>query len=227
MEAVTESWSKNLGAKTAVNLSSHQTITSTGNVPEAAKALPPEELVALDADQSDLGANLTVTRQVGKVSLNLSGARDWFHNNLTPTANAITSSVLAGANWNYSTFFQLNSNIGLNWVAADKATVGGTRALSGYLQPTFTWRRTGIQVAPLATYNQTRTELLAGILTNNFTVAQYGGRVSWTMPGSFKFSALSFEGDFNHNRNVVTGMDLRNKTLLLVWTMTWGHQVTL
>lgn len=227
MEAITEGWSKNLGAKTVLSLAAHQTFTGTGSVPDAVQSLPPDQQNALKADQRDFGPNLTVTRQVGKVSISLSGARDWFHNSLTPTAGAITSSILAGANWNYSTFFQLNSNIGLNWVAADKATVGGTRALSGYLQPTFSWRRVGVQVAPLATYNQTRTELLTGILTNNLAIAQYGGRISWTMPGTFKFSALSFEGDFNQNRNVVTGTDQKSKTLFLVWTITWGRQMTL
>jgi hypothetical protein len=225
MQAVTESWSKNLDPKTALSLSSHQTITNTGNVPEAAKTLPPEELTALEADQRDLGANLTVTRQVGKVSLSVTGARDWFHDNLTPAAGAITSSILAGVNWNYSTFFQLNSNIGLNWVAADKATVGGTRGLSWYLQPAFTWRRPGLQVAPLATSDQTRTELLGGFLANNLITAQYGGRVSWTMPGDFKFSTLSFEGDFNQNKNVVTGANLSDNSLFLVWTVTWGRQL--
>jgi hypothetical protein len=224
MRAVTESWSKNLDPKTALSLSAHQTVTNTGDVPPAATTLPPEELNALEADQRDLGANLTVTRQVGKVSLSVTGARDWFHNNLTSTASAITSSILAGANWNYSTFFQLNSNLGLNWVAADKATVGATRGLSWYLQPALSWRRAGLQVAPLATSNQTRTELLGGLLTNNFTTAQYGGRVSWTMPRDFKFSTLSFEGDFNQNKNIVTGTNLNTTSLFLVWTLTWGRQ---
>lgn len=224
MEAVTESWSKNIDPKTILSLSSHQTITDTGNVPAAATTLPPEQLNALEADQRDLGANLTVTRQVGRVSLSLTGARDWFHNNLTSTASATTSSILAGANWNYSTFFQLNSNVGLNWVAADKATVGGTRGLSWYLQPAFTWQRAGLQVAPLANSNQTRTELLGGVLINNLTTAQYGGRVSWTMPGDFKFSTLSFEGDWNQNKNVVTATNFSNISLFLVWTLTWGRQ---
>ncbi len=225
MQAVTESWSKNLDPKTALILSSHQTVTSTGSVPEAAKALPPEELKALEADQRDLGANLVVTRQVGKVSVSLTGARDWFHDNLTSTASTITSSILAGANWSYSTFFQLNSNVGLNWVAADKATVGGTRGLSWYLQPAFTWRRVGLQVAPLASSNQTRTQLLGGVLVNNLTTAQYGGRVSWTMPGDFKFSTLSFEGDFNQNKSIVSGTNFNTTSLFLVWTLTWGGQL--
>jgi hypothetical protein len=224
MQAVTESWSKNLTPKTTLNLSSHQTLTSTGDVPQTAKTLPADELSALEADQRDLGANVAVTRQVGKVSLNLTGSRDWFHNNLTSSASAITSSILGGANWNYSTFFQLNSNLGVNWVAADKATVGNTRGLSWYLQPAFTWQRAGLQVAPLATSNETRTQLLAGLLLNDFTTTQYGGRVSWTMPRDFKFSTLSFEGDFNKSRNVVTGMDLGTTSLLLVWTVTWGRQ---
>jgi hypothetical protein len=66
--------------------------------------------------------------------------------------------------------------------------------------------------------------LLAGVLSNQLNTGQYGGRITWTMPGEFKFSTLSFEGDFNRNKNLLTGADLSDKALLLVWTLTWARQ---
>ncbi|HTS12729.1 MAG TPA: IPT/TIG domain-containing protein [Candidatus Limnocylindrales bacterium] len=223
MNSLTEGWSKNLNPKTMLSFTSHQTLTDTGTIPTDVKALPPDEQLALEADQQDFGGNLSLTRQVGKVMLSLGGSRDWFRNNLITGNNSITSSVLVGGTWNYATFFQLNANVSVNWVAADKSTIGTTRSLSGYLQPTFIWKRAGFQVQPLASYNQTLTQLGTGIYTNNFNTGQYGGRLSWTMPGEFKFSTLSFEGDYTINRSPLLNFDMRGTTALLVWTIVWGH----
>jgi hypothetical protein len=44
------------------------------------------------------------------------------------------------------------------------------------------------------------------------------------MPGNPKFSTFSFEGDFNRFRNAVTGVELTDKTLALVWTIVRGRQ---
>jgi hypothetical protein len=224
MNAVTESWSWNLDPKTVFSAAAHQTLIGSGDLPAAVLLLTPVEQRALEADQRDVGANLAVTRQVGKVSMNLSGSRDWLRNNLNAQASVITSSILAGANWNYSTFFQLNSSFGVNWTAADKTTLGGTRALSYHLQPTFVWARAGLQMSPLAAFNQSHTELLGGFLTNDNATSQYGGQTSWTMPRALKFSTLSFQGNISQNRNLLTGTNLRNKSLLLIWTIIWGHQ---
>jgi hypothetical protein len=161
---------------------------------------------------------------VGKASLTLSASRDWNRNNLNPLADLITSSVLTGANWAYNSFFQINSTFGVNWTAAEKINVGTTRALTGHFQPAFTFARPGIQVAPIVSFNESRTQLLGGTLTNNLNTGQYGGRITWTMPGDFKFSSLAFEGDLNHNKNILTGADLSDKSLFLVWTLTWNRQ---
>lgn len=222
---LTESWSKNITPKTIIALSSHQTLTLTGNVPAAVLALPPDQQLLVEADERDYGANLTVTRQVGKVSLSLGGSRDWFRNNDVAGQNVITSSILGGANWAGPQWFQLNANVSVNWVAADKATVGGTRSVSGYLQPTFISKRTGFQVVPLVSVNAVRTELISGMLTNDTMTGQYGGRVAWTMPGRLKFSSLSMEGDLTRNRDNVSGMDFRAVQLLGVWTLVWNKHL--
>ena len=225
MNTTTESWTKALDRITALSISAHQTYTTTGNVPPAVQALTPEQRIALEADQRDTGFNVNLTRQVGKtISLNVGGARDWFRNNLIDGANTITSSILVGANWAPRGFFQLNANASTNWIAGDKSTVGGTRSLSGYLQPTFSWRRAGLQVQPVLSINQTQTLLLSNLLINDMLTQQYGGRIGWTMPGDLKFSTLSFEGDYTSSKNPVFGFKEQGTTLFLLWTICWGHK---
>ena len=225
MHNLTESWSKNITLKTVISVSSHQTLTLTGNVPASVLALPLDQQLMVEADQRDYGANINVTRQVGKVSLTLGMSRDWFRNNNVSGKNVITSSILGGANWSGPQWFQLNSNVSVNWVAADAATVGGTRSVSGYFQPNFIWKRMGFQISPLASVNTVRTALISGVLTSDTMTGQYGGRLSWTMPGKLKFSTLSMEGDLSRNRDNVSGMDFRSTDLLGVWTLVWNKHL--
>ncbi len=225
MNALTESWSKNLDKITIMSVSAHQTSVTTINVPPAVRTLPLDQQLALEADQRDEGANVNLTRQVGKtLSLSVGGARDWFRDNLVQGANTITSSIIAGANWTARSYFQLNANVSSNWVAGEKSAVGETRNLSGYLQPTFAWKRAGLQVQPIASVNQSRTQLLGDILSNNMLTQQYGGRVVWNMPGEFKFSTLSMEGDYASSKNPVFALSQRGTTLFLLWTISWGHK---
>ena len=225
MNAATESWSKNLGKITTLAISAHETSTTTEDIPAAVQALSSDERLALEADQRDAGFNVSVTRQVGKtLSMNLMGSRDWFRNNLITGANTITSSVGGGVNWAPLPFFQLNTNISANWIAGEKSTVGGTRSLSGYVQPTFSWKRTGLQVQPILSVNQSQTVLNSNVLINNMLTQQYGGRVGWTMPGRLKFSILSMEGDYTDSKNPVFGFRQQGTTLYLLWTIVWGHK---
>jgi hypothetical protein len=221
----TEVWSKPLNPTTVISLNSHQTLTLTGTVPAAVLLLPADQQKLLEPDQRDVGANLSVTHQVSKVLLSLGGSRDWFRNNSLTGQNLITSSVLVGANWSGPAFFQLNSNFSVNWVAGDKTTVGGTRSISGYVQPTFIWQRANFQVAPLISVNTIRTELTMGMLTNDTLTGQYGGRVSWTMPSHLKFSTLSMEGDLTNSRNNLTNTEVRDVKVLGVWTLVWGRKI--
>src|SRR5262249_19406201 len=182
MNAVTESWARNFGPKTILSATLHETLVGSGDVPSALQILPQETLSILQADQRVVGAALTATRQVGRASINLTGSRDWSRNNLNPAADVITSSLLAGENWVLSSFFQISSSIGVNWTAAEKSTVGTTRALTGHFQPAFSWRRPGLQVAPIVSFNQTRTELLAGGLSNQLNTGQYRGPLHLANP---------------------------------------------
>jgi hypothetical protein len=225
MNSAVESWSKSITKVTILTLAAHQALTYTGDVPPAVEALPGDEKIALEADQRDIGANLSVTRQVGKTaSLTFSGARDWFRNNLVSNANVITSSLVMGTSWVARPFLQINGNVSLNWVAGAGSTVGTTRNFSGFLQPTLTWKRTGLQVQPVVSINQTRTMLVGDILTSDLLSQQYGGRLSWTMPRRLKFSTLTLNGNYSDLKNPVAAYRQQGTTLYLLWTVSWGYK---
>src|SRR5208282_1391125 len=225
MNSAVESWTKRIDKITTLTLAGHETFTTTGDVPPAVQALSEDARLALETDQRDAGANLSVTRQVDKsTSLTFSGARDWFRNHLVEDANTITSSLIVGANWVARSYFQLNANASLNWIAGQKSTVGTTRSFSAFLQPTFTWKRAGLQLHPLASINQTRTVLLDNTLTNDLLSQQYGGRLSWTMPSKFKFSTLTLDADHTDAKNPVASFHQQGTTLYLLWTISWGYK---
>jgi hypothetical protein len=225
MNSAVGSWSKNINKITVLTLAGHETFTATGDVPAAVQVLPTDQKLAFEADQRDLGANLSLTRQVGKTaSLTFSGARDWFRNNLVQNANTITSSLTMGANWVARPYFQVNGNVSLNWMAGAGSTVGTTRSFSGFLQPTLTWKRTGLQLQPLISINQTRTWLVGDILTNDLLSQQYGGRLAWTMPRKLKVSTLTVNGNYTEVKNPVANFQQQGKTLYLLWTVSWGYK---
>jgi hypothetical protein len=225
MNSAVESWSKSLNKITVLSMSAHETVTTTGVVPPAVQALSNDEQLALEADQRDIGANLSLTRRVGKTaSLTFSGARDWFRNNLVQDANTITSSLIPSVNWVARPYFQINANVSLNWVAGAGSTVGTTRSFSGFLQPTFTWKRPSLQLQPVININQTRTLLVGDILTNDLLSQQYGGRLSWTMPQKFKFSTVTMNGNYTDMKNPVSAFRQRGTTLYLLWTISWGYK---
>jgi hypothetical protein len=167
-----------------------------------------------------------VSRQVGTVTMSAGATRDWNHNNLFPVASTITSSVNAGASLVTRGIFQLNSQVNANWVAADGLTVGTTRNITVYVQPAFNWKKPALQLSPLVTLTKGRTILANGMFTSDTLTGQYGGRISWTLPGVLKFSTLSAQGNYNQNRNNIMSIDQRTTQLLVLWTATWGHKHT-
>ncbi len=228
MNALVESWSKRIHQFTTIVVSAHQTRTTTGDVPPAIEAMPIEQRLAYEADQRDRGAGVTVTRQIGK-TMSLTGGilRDWFHNDLLPSASAITTSLTTSAVWVVRPYFQFTANVASNWVSGEKSTMGTTRNLSAYLQPTWSWKHTGLQVQPILSLNHTQTLLGTGLLTNSLLAQQYGGRVSWHMPGELKFSTLTFEGDYADTKNPIAFYQHRAITMFVLWNITWGYKHSL
>ncbi|MGD0156354.1 MAG: IPT/TIG domain-containing protein [Terracidiphilus sp.] len=224
LNSATETWSKPLDAKTNLSVSSTQSITKTGNVPPALQSLPPSQNGS--ADQRDVSGNIKVSRQVGMVSLNVGGTRDWLRNNIQPSAGAITSSISAGANLVTKGFFQCNTQANISWVAADPVAIGDTRNISAYVEPAMVWKRPGLQISPLVSVVQAQSQLASGTFTSNTLSGQYGGRLAWTLPGWLKTSTLSAQGSYNQNHDNVNHTDTASTQLVGIWTFAWGHKKT-
>ncbi len=224
MNSFDETWSKALNVKTNLSVESRQSLTKTGTVPAALAGLPPDQTGAQDL--RDISGTLNLTRQVGAVSITAGATRDWSRNNLTPSADTITSSINGGVNLATQGFFQLNAQVNANWVAADGQTTGTTSDYTVNVQPAFAWKQTGLQISPLVTITKGQTKLSSGTLSSNSLTGQYGGRVAWTLPGAWKFSTFSAQGSYNQNHDTVAGLDQNTTQLLVVWTATWSHKHT-
>ena len=217
-----QSWTKPFGPKTNLVVTARESLTQTGTIPAALLGLPPIQQGA--QDMRDLSGNVTLSRQFGHVTMSVGGLRDWNRNNILPSADTITSAITLGTNWLTKGFFQLNTQVNLNWVAAEKFTIGETRTITAYIQPTFLWAKRGLQIAPLISVNQGRTLLATDTLTNDTLIGQYGGRLAWTLPGALKFNTFSVQGSYNQNRNTIASLDQRGTQLLVLWTATWGQR---
>jgi hypothetical protein len=224
LQSFMESWSKPFGVKTNLVVDARQSLTQTGTIPLALQGLPPDQQGS--EDQRDISSDVNLSRQIGMVTMSVGGTRDWNRNNFFPSADTITSSLTFGTNLVTRGFFQLNSQASVNWVAADGLTVGDTRNITVYVQPAFSWMKSAFQVSPLITLTKGRTILANGSLTNDTLTGQYGGRISWTLPGVLKFSTFSVQGNYNQNRDNILSIDQRRTELLVLWTATWGHRHT-
>jgi hypothetical protein len=224
MNSYDETWSKALGVKTNLSAEARQSLTGTGTIPAALQGMPPAQTGAQDL--RDLYASITVNRTFGAVSLNAGGTRDWNRNNYMPSADTITSSINVGATLAGRGFFQLNMQGNVNWVAADGLTVGTSRNYTVNVQPAFIWKRPGLQVSPLMTLTKGQTQLTGGTETSDTFTGQYGGQLSWTIPGKMKFSTLTAQGSYNQNHDNIALLDRTTTQLLVLWTLTWGHKHT-
>ena len=225
LHTLDETWTKPFGKTTNLVLDARQSLTKTGTVPAALQSLPPAETGA--QDMRDVSGSLTLSRQIGKVSMSGGATRDWNHNTLFPTTGTITSSLNAGTNLVTGGIFQLNAQASVNWVAGDGLTVGTTRTVTVYVQPAFVWKQPALQLSPLVNLTKGRTLLANGTLTSDTLTGQYGGRLTWTLPGFMKFNTLSAQGSYNQNQNNVMGTNQPSTQLLVLWTTTWGHKHTL
>lgn len=224
LNTFSETWSKPFGAKTSLSISSNQSLTETGTIPAALQGLPPSQNGS--ADQRDVSGNVTLSRQVGLVSMTVGGNRDWLRDNIQHTSDAITSSISLGANLVTQGFFQCNAQANFSWVAADPVSIGTTRTISLYVQPAMTWKEPNVQVSPLLSVVQGRTALAGGSTTSDTLTGQYGGRLSWTLPGWLKTSTLAVQGSYNDNRDNVAHTDLQSTQLVGIWAFNLAHKKT-
>jgi hypothetical protein len=212
-------WTKNVTATTVASLQVHEIRTFTGETPLTSPPAP-----ATRADTRDFGAIGSVNRAFRNFTLGVTGSRSWLRNRVFPSASVITSNVGINSNFRAGRFFQMNSNVGLNWIAADKNSVGGTRTISAFLQPMVLWQKAGLTVSPLITVGQTHSLLGSGVVTADTLSTQYAGRLGWQFPGRLKFSTLTCEGAQVRLRNGITGVERTDQRLLVLWTIVWARR---
>jgi hypothetical protein len=114
--------------------------------------------------------------------------------------------------------------LSLNWVAGAGDTVGTTRNFSAYVQPTLHWLRAGLQILPVASIDQGRNVLGNGTLTTDLLAQQYGGRVAWTMPRAFRFTTLTFDGEYDDAKDPIGAYHDSSTTLYLLATFSWDFK---
>lgn len=216
-------WTRSFKTRTALSLQLRETRTMPGNKPAGFLALPEEQQLAMLADTRNAGLTGNVMQSLGKLSLTVTGARDWFRNRLVSGQNVITSAINFTADWNASQIFRLQSNFGINFVNNNPLTVGATRVITTFVQPMLMWPSRGLQFSTTFAGSKSNGELKTGsVLADQWTV-QCAGRLSWQMPGHFKFSTLALEAGQTRVRDVLFGTDRTDPRVFLIWNLTWGY----
>jgi hypothetical protein len=207
-------WTKNLTKTTVLTGGAGGAFTSTANAERAA-----QESLEGRADQRRLGLNTSLTQTFGKLQLTVGGTRNWLRDRVNEHANNIVTSLNFSGNWAASSFFQMTSNVSVNWTAGEKFSVGGSRTVTVYVQPTINWKRPGLSFVPLFTLNDMNAALGTGVRLTNTLVTQYGGRVAWQAPGQFRYNTFSVEGSQTCMRDSLQGTRNCAPRLLFLWTM--------
>ena len=176
------------------------------------------------ADTRDLGVNARISQGVGKASVYFTAGRDFFRNRLVTGQNNITSNISVGANWARQSWFRVQSNVGVNWVDGDGSTVGDSRNVTVSVQPMLLWQRQKLNFTPLVNYSNAVTDLTGGVHTADTYSLQYSGRLTWQMPGHYRFSTFSLEGGMTRMHDNLTGVDTETPRLLVVWNITWDRR---
>jgi hypothetical protein len=236
-------WTKQLTQTTVKNSTLSTQLTFGGNLARTTTSNRHQAGLTGLADQGRDGANVALTEtiqtpQLGTLSLTVGGSRNWFRDTVNQRANNIITSVNVSTNWvPKDPWFQWQANMSVNWMAGERFSVGGSRTLTAYIQPTFTWKQKGLSLTPLVTLNQLSSQMLLlpdlslleteavplaavrRMTTGDLWMTQHGGRLAWQMPGKFRFNTLSFEGSQAWTHDGLSGMSHRTPRLLFLWTL--------
>lgn len=226
-------WTKQL-TQTTVKNSSFSTMLSVGtNFARTTTSNREKPGIIGLADQGRDGVNVNLTetiqtQQLGTLSLTVGGSRNWFRDTVNERANNIITSLNVSTNWvPVNPWFQWTSTVSVNWLAGERFSVGGSRTLTAYIQPTFNWTRTGLSLTPLVTLNQMSSQMLQ-LLENepirrmtmgDMWMTNHGARLSWQLPGKYRYNVFSFEGSQAWMRDGISGLTQRSPRLLFLWTI--------
>jgi len=213
---LTWNWSRNFTNNTIVTFGGNFSHTGSSDPTQPAEN---QDEPTFKVDHSRFALNSSIRQTFGRLSLTVGGSRNWFVDKNNKRLNNVMSALTLNSQWHLGSFFQLQTNFSANWIEGDKFSVGKTRSVAAYIQPVLSWRRTGLTVSPLVTISQLQTTLGPDLRINDILNVQYGGRLSWQMPGRLNFSTLSFEGSQSLFLNRIQGSDLKTPRLLVVWTL--------
>jgi hypothetical protein len=219
---ITQTTTENASYSTLLTVGLNEARTTTGNRREPG-------IIGL-ADQRRDGVNVSITetiqtKPIGMLALTIGGSRNWFRDNVNDHANNLITSLNFSGNWTPRPFFQWNANVSVNWVAGERFSVGGSRMVTTYIQPTFIWARTGLSIIPLVTVNRLASELrlldpLGTLMrTSDMWASNAGGRLAWRLPGKLRFNILSFEASQAWMRDGLSGMRSNTPRYLFLWTL--------
>jgi hypothetical protein len=236
-------WTKQLTQTVGPNSSFSTQLALGGNLARTTTSNRHKEGLTGLADQGRDGVNMSITetiqtQQLGTLSLTVGGSRNWFRDTVNERANNIITSLNFSTSWvPKNPWFQWQANLSVNWMAGERFSVGGSRTLTAYIQPTINWARFGISLTPLVTLNQLSSQMLLlpdltileneamalaiprRMTTGDMWMTQHGGRLAWQLPGKFRFNTLSFEGSQAWMRDGLSGMTQRTPRLLFLWTL--------
>ncbi len=209
-------WTKMFGQATTVTLGTSEahTLTTNRGIPE----------LKGEANQNRFGVTGTVNHTItsetrGSLTLGLTGARNWFRDRINANANNITSTVGFNGNWAPKPVFQLQATYNVNWIAGEKFSAGNSLLTTAYIQPVFTWARTGWSVMPLLSINQMKTRLGTGEYTARMWMTLSGGRISYQLPGRLRFNTFSFEGTVARTHDGLNRTITQMPRFMVLWTM--------
>jgi hypothetical protein len=213
---LTWNWSRNVTDSTSLTFGGNFSHTGSSDRPQPAEN-PDQPTFKLD--HSRFALNSSVRQTFGRFSLTVGGSRNWFVDKNNSRLNNVMSALNLSSQWHLGSFFQLQTNLSANWVEGDKFSVGKTRSMAAYFQPVLSWQRAGLTVSPLVTINYLETTLRPDLRINDMLNAQYGGRLSWQMPGRLNFSTLSFEGSQSLSFSRIQDTEFKTLRVLVVWTL--------
>lgn len=213
MHNVAWTWSKSVTATTEIAIGGLDTQTQTGESPSSAPSTTSK------VDRSNVGFNTSVTQRMGGMTVVATGSREWSRDRVLDKANVITSAITAIANWQVKSFFQLNSNFSSTWLVGEPFSAGGTHTITTYIQPMLTWPRAFLSITPLISVTKKTTLLGHSKLTADTLEGNYGGRLSWQMPGQLKFSTLGVDAGWMRRRDGIIGAGVTAPRLLVLWTL--------
>ncbi len=214
---VAVNFSRTVTPNTVVTVEGDTAHTATNNTLGVALAINPNTMF-FPSNQLRTGLKAAVSHHRNNFTFTVDGVHNWFRDRVNTEQNTSTTGFNVNGQWQPNANFQLVASYGLN--AINGAQSNNNRAMSVYVQPVFLWRRAGLTLIPLLSYNKMLYSF-DGLKTEEMRMAQYGGRVMWQLPKRLRFSTFSFEASMQRmNPSLQSPLQVTPR-ILFNWTVIW------